>query len=75
MAKILTESLVELDRRDRHAVTPVDLSVVPELGDPTLGGAVGRPGVHEAVVDRHRHDGAAVRVDVLHNSKSSCCFS
>ena len=47
---------------------PVDLCVVSELGHPTLGRAVGRPGVHEAVVDGHRHNGAAVRVDILHNS-------
>ena len=32
----------------------------------SLGRAVRRPGVHQAVVDGHGHDGAAVRVDVLH---------
>ena len=64
---VLTESLVELDGGDGHAVAPVDLRVVAELGDPALGRAVRRPGVHQTVVDRHRHDGAAVRVYVLHN--------
>ena len=35
-------------------------------GPSSLGRTVRRPGVHEAVVDGHGHDGAAVRVDVLH---------
>ena len=44
------------------------------MDGPSLGRAVGRPGVHEAVVDGHRHDGAAVRVDVLHYPGDDIAF-
>ena len=45
------------------------------MDDPSsLGRAVRRPGVHEAVVDGHGHDWAAVRVDVLHYPDDDIAF-
>ncbi len=56
---------MEFDDGHGHGMPLVDDGVVSELGDPALGCAIRRAGVHQAVVDVHSHNRRTVGVDIL----------